>query len=194
MKLNKSKLLIILTIVLLTTLVVATSPVSAETRRISLLNATVIDGRGAIFTFRLFGDFEKFPAYVNFSGTHYKLNCNLKPSDNNILVCRGANRGLDSLGGTTVEVVVAGFSFTTFVSVKEVYCYGIYDYDPEGVWASIGKTCQSEKPPVGDAIEWYNPDWDDDFFYYFKNQGGFCGPQNDFGAGYYYPDCDDFPI
>ncbi len=189
MKINKSKFLIILTIVLLTTLIVATSPVSAETRRISLLNATVIDGRGAIFTFRIFGDFEKFPAYVNVSGTHYKLNCNLKPSDNNILVCRGANRGLDSLGGTTVEVAVAGFSFTTFVSVKDFYCYGIYDYAPGGEWGSIGTTCQSEKPPVGDAIEWYNPDWDDDFTYYFMNQGGFCGPENNFGAGYYYPWC-----
>ena len=190
MKLKRSRFLITLTLILLATLVVATSSVSAETRRISLLNAFVQDGRGAIFTFRVFGDFEKFPGYVNANGNHYKLNCNIKASNGDILVCKGANQGLNSLVGQTVDVVVAGFSFTTFMKQKN-NCYSIYDWDMEAGppnWTAWDSSyCQIDKAEEGDTTSFWPEEWPGGYIY--MEEGGFCGPENDLGDGYYWSWC-----
>lgn len=190
----KRKLFSILTLTVLAVLVLAVSPAGAETRRISLLSAKLEYGRtAAVFTFRVWGDYDKFSGYILNSGNQTNLKCNLQ-ENGEILICRMA-KGVPGLGGKMVQVVVNGFSFDTVIENVPV-CYSIYDWPqnlevPFGPWEKYGEHCVEKEVKLGD-IEVFTTDawgtWD----YIFLNQGGFCGPDgswNNYGEGYYYPHC-----
>lgn len=188
----KSKTTAIVLLVLLVTLVMVVSPVSAATKNLSLVNAVVKDKRGGFTaTFLVEGEFENFNGYVRHRGQTYKLNCNLKKTNSDVLVCHGANRGLDKLAYQTVQIVVAGRSFSTYVKFVPL-CFGVYDWlgsdDPPNWW-QVHEVCEEQMPAFGDFKPIETPvigTWG-----YLFSQGAFCPPGefNDFGMGWYYPVC-----
>jgi hypothetical protein len=197
----KKKLISIVILVALTTLVLSVTTVGAATRKLSLLNATVGGGKGgAVFTFKVWGDFDGFTGFVWDHGKHFDLNCNLKASDGSILICRVV--GSPSMGNKNVQVVVNGFSFYPFVEVG-LACNPVYDvpynvpvdvsldvvgvlFDP--TWWNYGNYCTEEQPELGDKV------WLDSFYpvgtwEYIYRDGGFCGPDgswNNFGEAWYW--------
>ena len=197
MVLKKSKLGFILLVVILGVSIFAVTPASAETRNIVLWDATVTPNRGLVLTFKLYGDFNKFSGNVWFSGQSYGLNCHVKNTDDSILICQGSSRGLDTLAHQTVQVVVNGFSFTTYVTVDETnpqICIPVYDYlgSPDSpIWWQVGTECSDTTPEFG-SEKYFDTSVDSTFYEY--NGGGFCGPGgsfNNYGDAWYYPDCDE---
>lgn len=190
----KRKVFTILTLTVLAVLVLAVSPTSAATRRISLWSAELEAGKtAAVFTFRVWGDFDKFSGYILNSGNQTNLNCNLQ-DNGEVLICRMA-KGVPGLAGKMVQVVVNGFSFDAVIETVPV-CHPVYDWPnppggTPGPWENFGNYCTEKELEEGDFEVITTEDWGT-WEYVFLNQGGFCGPDgswNDYGTGFYYPGC-----
>ena len=176
-------------LVFLLAFVLAVTPAGAQTRSIVLWDATVTQNRGLVLTFKLHGDFNKFSGNVWLSGQSYDLNCHLKNTDDSILICQGANRGLDTLGYQTVQVVVNGFSFTTTVAVGP-YCHDVYDYNNSYDMEQIGTFCIEAPPNYWDHAEIDTDGGKKEFAFLPGDQClilGLGGPN--FGPGWYPPYC-----
>lgn len=193
----KRKAILIVTLVLLTSMLFSVSTASAATRRIGLISATSWESQdGAEFSFRVWGEFEGFTGFVRFQGKDYILHCSLDKADSRFLYCRMYG---PSMAGKTVQVVVNGFSHTTYVSSAEPYCAPVYDWATDsggwlyGPWANYGDHCTKYVPTEGDStsLSGYYPD-DKIYPYVYLNDGGFCGPEgswNNYGKGFYYVQC-----
>ena len=190
----KRKVFTILTLTVLAVLVLAVSPTSAATRRISLWSAQLEYGKtAAVFTFRVWGDFDKFSGYILNSGNQTALNCNLQ-GNGEVLICRMA-KGVPGLAGKLVQVVVNGFSFDAVIENVPV-CHPVYDWpNPPGgslgPWENYGEHCVDRDLKPGD-LEVITTDGWGTWEYVFLTEGGFCGPDgswNDYGKGFYYPRC-----
>ena len=172
--------------------------VSASTKRISLINAVVKEDKGGlVLTFIVYGDFNKFSGYVRFGGKQHQLSCHLRKNTNNILVCRGADHGLSSSSNKTIQVVVNGFSFTTYINYKEAkqpkdsmenYCYPVfglfYVSQPPPMYQQQGTHCQNTEANEGDQIYYYNPTWSSSDWYTYHMDGTNFTPGT-LGPGYY---------
>jgi hypothetical protein len=191
----KRKAIIIFTLVALLSMLFSVSTASAATRRIGLLTATVLEGQGgAEFSFRVWGEFDEFTGFVRHHGNVYDLHCSLDESDSRFLYCRMVG---PSMGGQTVQVVVNGFSYMTYVE-SVGYCYPVFDWpypDTSGPWVNYGDHCTKYQPNEGDTylLNGYWPGNLQDYFNYeYLLDGGFCGPDgswNDYGQGFYFQNC-----
>jgi hypothetical protein len=171
----KKKLISIISLVALAVLVLSVTTVGAATRKLSLLNATVEAGKGgAVFTFKVYGEFGKFSGFVWDHGKNFKLNCNLKASDGSLLVCRVV--GSPSMAGKNVQVVVNGFSFYPYVEPVPG-CFPVYDWPLGGgdpTWWYYGNYCTETAPELGDSM-WSGSYYPGGVWEYNYNNGGFCG-------------------
>lgn len=198
----RSKTTFIVLLVLMLTLVIAVAPASADTRKITLLNAVVKEGRGNLtLTFRVEGEFENFTGNVHYSGKSYDLACHLRKTNDSILVCHGADRGLNRLAYQKVWGDVNGFGFATYVN-KE-FCYSVYDFmalltdlSEDSVsrrlffprLEQVGNVCQNSPAVVGDRLFVENPDFGLRMYQYLESFD--CSTRNniyreDHGPAYY---------
>jgi hypothetical protein len=149
----KRKAIIILTLAALLSLLFSVSTASAATRRIGLITATATEGQGgAEFSFRVWGEFDEFTGFVRFHGNVYDLQCSLNEADSRFLYCRMIG---PSMAEQTVQVVVNGFSYTTYVEQAEPYC--IWVFDPQNPfrglpWVNYCDPCNNNFPVVGDEF------------------------------------------
>lgn len=181
----KKRTVLIFIIVALITGMLAT-PAAAAGGKLTLLSAKISQGE-SVFAFKVEGNFGKFDGTAYFSGDAYPLVCKLRQDAPDILLCRGNK----VLGGNTVQVVVNGRSWTTLVVNGPRYCTPVYDWPglSDGPWLYYGDHCTEEVPQRGDWTDHFSFDY---AWKYYRNQGGFCGPDgswNDYGPGFYYPNC-----
>jgi len=188
----KRKIISIVLLVLVATLVFGVLPAGAKARRIGLISAKVEGNEGStVFAFNVWGDFDKFTGWVRFHGEVYNLRCNQNPRDSKLVFCRTYDA--PNMANQTVQVVVNGFSFDTFVKHTD-FCNPVYDWPwpaANGSWVDYGNFCTEDRPQIGDLELITIPNYGMSGYWYLA-EGGFCGPAgswNDYGPGFYYPSC-----
>lgn len=176
---------------------------AAGTKSIKLVAVHFIGGKGIVFVFDVKGKFDSFKGSVNFQNVSYPLSCKFR--DDGKLSC--TIPGGAKMAGKTVFGSLNGFSFSARVPYK-TYCSPIYDLDLNGSgidntgWEQAGTYCQETEPNVGDEIYWYNPEWQNYYWYVYANDGseviwwnddgdgqiepGELVPAPSFGEGYYW--------
>lgn len=177
----------ILVIALLMTVIAP--PASADTRKLALVTAVSKGGGEAVFTFLIYGEFEKFTGTAWHNGQAYDLRCAPRGEKPDVLLCRGAAL----LGGKFVQVVVNGFSFNTYVDQREneSYCNPVYDvafgFDILDPWAYYGDYCTPTQPAFGDEA-WLSGYFPVGTSLYIFSEDGCVIEFNEFGVGWYWAD------
>jgi hypothetical protein len=180
---TRSVVLAILVVAILATMLVPA--VSAETQKLAFISAVSKAGGDAVFTFMIFGEFNHFDGTAYYNGQAYDLRCAPRGEKPDVLLCRGAA----TLGGKTVQVVVNGFSFITFVGLNEGYCNPVYDWgggSADYPWVYYGDYCTPTQPAYGATA--YLADYYSEgssYWYEFLPNGNYP-PYNMYGVGWYY--------
>jgi hypothetical protein len=183
----KNVVLAFFVVALLATL--AVPAVSAETQKLALMSAVSKASGETVFTFLIYGELNNFDGTAYHNGQAYDLRCAPRGEKPDVLLCRGAA----ALGGKTVQVVVSGFSFVTYVEITESppslsYCYPVYDINflSPNVWFDHGDYCTPTQPEYGDMA------WLAGYYlgpivrpYMFLLDGMLPGI-NQFGSGWYW--------
>jgi hypothetical protein len=187
-------ILTIMIVIFLTTLTATVTPASAaKERSIKLVDVTIKGGKGVAFYFKVTGKFkEKELNGFVLAGDNKSIKLDCHSNESGFLVC-AAHGGLRQLTGASVQIFLAGYSFTAVIPEQpSSYCYPIYDYDTGGEsdpnnWHDYGPHCQDTGAQEGDEVEYYNPDWGDTDLagFYHNGEDSPHAPAN-FGPGYYY--------
>lgn len=170
---------------------------------------------GVIFVFRFNGDFNKNDfkgGQVFFGDMKFPMNCNIADPEEGILQCTTSRK----VAGHNVQINLAGQVFWAFVPVRSgggggsQYCYGVYDWLPEGEgsgqpeeeveplngtgltdWVRFDTYCQDAPANVGDLLSnYYNPDWNDYFDYIFLLESPGCEGMNPLYENAYFYNCE----
>lgn len=186
---NRKHLLLFVLLALILSVAWVSSAHAAD-QDVTLAGREFFPGKGLVFYFHVDPGFDVDGAakYVIIDGVRYDLTCRLR--EDGLLACLAdAPR---SVIGKDVEVHFGPYTFDTVVPEAHIppgttsYCYPVYDYGPDVIpWGKIGKYCQDEPASEFDAIDFYNPNYNDTFEYLFVLDGSTCGAP-DFGPGYYY--------
>lgn len=153
---------------------------------VTLIGAGYVEGKGVVFTFHITGKVSKSDMKGGVTvdgGGNYGLDC--VKVDSETVKCT-APKGV---AGHDVTVTWGGSTFWTHVAgiPDPKFCYSVYDYDRYDVWQDYGPHCQDEPAQYVDMITYYNPDWDDEYNYWFLPEGPECSGIS--GDAFYYWGC-----
>jgi hypothetical protein len=168
---------------------------------VRFLGADYLSGKGLVLYFDVSPDFDplQFENSISLEGFVYPLSCHFNVR--NILVCVAPVKKSEigqaaavSFGGTTFDLTVPETNVPRITSgvcsgySVGSYAYGVFDYDADLIWHSIGTNVQNCPAAVGDEIPLFSPDWGDTELHYYSLDGSDnCAP--DLGDGYYFDLC-----
>jgi hypothetical protein len=179
----KKQLLIVLVLLSLVTALVGVAAAPMRGGTATLLGVGFVRGR-VVFTFKVTGDYsaEDLVGRMVVDGQSYKLQC--RKVNFETVKCTSTQKAQNNeeilyWGGAAYTAEVHDASDASF-------CYGVFDWNPEGGWKDYGPHCQDGPAQYEDSLLWDNPDWGTTT-YWFEPYGPACSGLS--GDAYYYDEC-----